>query len=105
MDPAPNRLRLLLISNIASWIAIAVLTFVALANRESGSADEATGETLERVRTERLDIVSEDGEPVLVLANRRRMPGAGDRRDGVSARGGRAAAPRLGHDLLQRGGG
>lgn len=75
MDSTSKRLRLLLISTIASWVAIAMLAFAAFTHPGAGRADDANREPLERVRTERLDIVSEDGEPVLVLANRRLMPG------------------------------
>lgn len=62
-----SRLRLLVLSNIGSWTILALLVLSAFQGRGHGQFTV--------IDANRLNIVAEDGQPVLVLANRQRMPG------------------------------
>lgn len=60
-------IRLLALSNAASWIVVGTLAIAAWV-----PAQESVAELL---RTERLEIVGRDGQPVMVLANKHELPG------------------------------
>lgn len=62
-----KRIRFLMVSSAASWIAVAFLAFYAFTGRSHPRFGE--------LDVERLNVVAEDGQPVLVLANRHRLPG------------------------------
>lgn len=62
-----KRIRFLIVSSAASWIAVAFLAFYAFTGHNHSRFSE--------LDVERLNVVGEDGEPVLVLANRHRVPG------------------------------
>lgn len=67
MSDPEKRIRFLMLSSVSSWLAVAVLVFSAFTDRGHPRFTE--------LDVERLNIVAEDGEPVLVLANRHRIPG------------------------------
>jgi len=69
MADLERQVRALKVSNVASW---GVLALLLLGGFASGGRDRQRFETLD---VERLNVVGADGRPVLVLANRRLIPG------------------------------
>jgi hypothetical protein len=59
--------RVLVLSNLASWVALVLLAAHVFSAPEHPRFTE--------IDAERLNILGEEGQPVLVLANRRLMPG------------------------------
>lgn len=62
-----RQIRLLMLCNIASWGLLALLVFTGFAYQ--------TRTRFTEIDAERLNIIGTNGKPVLVLANRRLIPG------------------------------
>jgi hypothetical protein len=69
MTPLERDVRILKVSNLAGWGVLAVLALGGFTTVGQG------GKRLESLDVERLNIVGANGKPVLVLANRRLIPG------------------------------
>jgi hypothetical protein len=64
-----GQLRFLMISNVASWGLVAFLCVNGLAKAEARPA------RFQEIDVERINVMGTDGRPVLVIANRRLIPG------------------------------